>query len=523
MDTKFRVITNSLWNVAGRAVFLIVGLFLTPFMLGRLGGDAYGVMILVMSVLPFLDIFTVEIATSVGRYVTFYQARNEIDEANRYFNTSFFAALALCGIASLPIAFLTICFPRIFDVRGWERASQWTMLLGAVSFIVTAVTGPFAVGLYFRQKFRLRNIFDVTALFARTGTIVLLLSLASPSPSYVAIGMIVAALIQGAANVATAFRTLPGLHISSQLFSAKKLREVTAFSFYLMISRISVYLFLSTDYILINLLFGKKWVTVYNMGAQWVPQLRNFVMAAVFVVGPLVTILDATDERERIRSIFLRGSRALLLILCPVAFFSCALVKPFMALWVGRQLTRVSPAAIIESVKVFWVLMLPLVVNLSVSPAFTMFTAMGRVKTVALVTLVAAVSNVFLSIWFASGLGLGIVGIALGSTVCLSAKNAAFVPWYVGRLCKATARDFYRLFPGPLLASLPGTLFAVLIQYVIDIKSWLPLILVGGCCLLSYLVIVYLWCLTDQEKQELFSIWSRIRAALRRRQVLEHE
>ena len=523
MDTKLTVISNSLWNVAGRAAYFIVALFLVPFMLGRLGKDAYGVMVLAMSVLPFLDIFTGEIATSVGRYVTFYRARNEIEQANRYFNTCFFTVLALCGIASLPVAGLTMFFPSIFDVKGWETASQWTMLLGAVSFIITAATGPFAVGMYYSQKFRLRNVFDVTALLARTAAIVLLLSLASPNPSHIAIGMIVAALVQGAANVATAFRMLPGLRISSKLFSFGKFKEVSAFTFYLVISRISVFLFLSTDYILINLLFGKKWVTVYNMGAQWVPQLRNFITAAVFVIGPLVTILDASDQRERIRSIFLRGSRVLLLILCPIAFFSCALVKPFMTLWVGRQLTGISPAAIAEAVWVFRVLVFPLVVNLSVSPAFTMFPAMGRVKTVAFVTLAAAVSNVFLSIWLASGLGLGIVGIALGSTICLSAKNAAFVPWYMGRLCNARVRDFYRLFPGPVLASLPGAAFAILIQWITDINSWFALILVGAFCVVSYSVIVYFRCLTDQEKQELSSIWSRIRTALRRKQVLEHE
>ena len=113
MDVKQRVIINSVCNVAGRVVSMVVGLFLLPFMLEGLGPKAYGMIPLIMSsVLSFFDVFTAGISTSVGRFVTLNQARKETEEANRYFNTSFFAALGVL---------LAVYFTTLFI---WSRINR---------------------------------------------------------------------------------------------------------------------------------------------------------------------------------------------------------------------------------------------------------------------------------------------------------------------------------------------------------------------------------------------------------------
>jgi len=519
MDVKQRVIINSACNVAGRLVSVAVGLFLVPFMLKRLGPEAFGVIPLIMSsVLPFFDVFTTGISTSVGRYVTLHQARQETEEANRYFNTSFFAALGVCAVAVLPIVGLSHYFPSIFNVeKGWETRSQWTMLVAGLGFLITAASSPYGVGMYYRQRFDIRGAFVVTGTLMRAGTIVLLFSLIGANTVYVAVGVVVAAAVQGAAYVATAYRMLPGLRTSWSFFSRDKLRDVSAFSFFSIVSRLSIVLFVSTDYLLINWFLGQQFVTVYDLGARWVRLLRGFMGAAVFVLAPLVTILDATAQLDRIRQIFFRVTRVMLVIVCPAAIFFCVLAKPFMSLWVGG----IYPEGVEPAVRVLWVMVLPLVVNLSVLHALVMFPAMGRVRLVAFVTLGAAIANIGLSIWLAVGLRMGVLGIALGSTVCLLAKNAAFTPWYMCRLCHARVSRFYRLFLGPIAACLPGAAFGILIQYLADINTWPALFLVGLGCLLSYLPIVYLWYLNDAEKAELSAGWARVRSVLGRERAEE--
>ncbi len=521
MDVKSNVIVNAAWNVAGRFAIMLVGMFLTPFIIGGTGAKAAGIVTLIVySVLPYLEIFAGGIATSVGRYVTLHQARGETDEANRYFNTSLFTLVGLCAVASLPILLLSLYFPQIFNVeKGLGSASRWTMLLASVGFVLTAISSPFGVGLYYRQRFDLRNVFDVTASLAKAGTVVLLFSFVQPSVVYVGVGMVVAASIQALVNVVTAYRMVPGLQTSSRLFSRDKLRDVSEFSFYLVVSRVSMLLLVSTDNILINWLYGQAAVTTYNLGAVWFLQLRGFVMAAAFVLGPLVTILDATSQYDRIRAVFLRGTRLMVLILCPIVVFFCALGKPFMHAWMHRAYRGdLQPA-----VHVLWTLLLPSVITLSVMPAFTMFTAMGRVRAMALVTFAVAVANVGFSIWLAKGVGLGILGIALGTIISLFLKNTAFIPWYMCRLCNARLRDFFRVFPAPIVATFPGAAFAILIQRAVNINNWFAILGVGMVSFLSYCVVVYLWCLREEDKRELFAVWSQIRKAFSREQNVKRD
>jgi O-antigen/teichoic acid export membrane protein len=517
MDIKQRLIINSLYNVAGRGFSMLIGFFLIPFMVGKLGTERYAIIPVVMySIIPFLEIFTSGIATSVGRYVTFHQARHEIEEANRYFNTSFFMLLSMCALATLPILGLSYYFPEIFGAaQGRETNSQWTMLLAGVAFLITGVSGTFGVGMYYRERFGLRNLFYVAGLLARAGTIVLLFNLVGPNAAYVALGMVAAAVIQGVANWATAYRMLPGLRTSWRFFSREKMKDVFGFSFYLLISRISFLLFVRTDYLLINWLIAKKEVTVYSLGAYWALLLRGLAETAVYALGPLVTTLFATGQHARIRRIFLRGTRVMCLVFSPICIFLCVLGVPFMTAWVGR-VKGMHPALLREAVWVLWVMVLPLVLNLSVTPAFPMFVSTGHVRVVAFVTLAAAVANIVLSIWLAIGLHLGILGIALGSAICLTAKNAAFVPVYMCRLCNARLRDFFRVFPGPVAACLPGAAFGILIQYLTDINSWAGVILVGSACMVSYGLIVFFWCLSKEEKTELYTILSQVRGIFSR-------
>jgi len=48
VETKTRVIINSLCNVAARVIILIVALFLTPFLLDRLGKPGFGIIALII-------------------------------------------------------------------------------------------------------------------------------------------------------------------------------------------------------------------------------------------------------------------------------------------------------------------------------------------------------------------------------------------------------------------------------------------------------------------------------------------
>src|SRR5579859_6760951 len=102
---KLQAIKNvgSSWFSLG--VNILVGVFLSPFILHRLGDAAFGIWVLIFSLTGYYGIFDFGIRSSIIRYVSKYTATKDLDEVNRLINTSMFTYLCI-GAVSMVITFL---------------------------------------------------------------------------------------------------------------------------------------------------------------------------------------------------------------------------------------------------------------------------------------------------------------------------------------------------------------------------------------------------------------------------------
>ena len=88
---KGQILRNvgSSWFALG--VNVLVGIFLSPYILHRLGDVAFGLWILVFSVTGYYGLFDLGIRSSIVRYIAKYSANEEHDELNRLVNTAMFS------------------------------------------------------------------------------------------------------------------------------------------------------------------------------------------------------------------------------------------------------------------------------------------------------------------------------------------------------------------------------------------------------------------------------------------------
>src|SRR5207245_8532615 len=89
-------------------VHLAVGFFLSPFILHRLGDDAFGLWVLILSLTGYYGLFDLGIRSSIIRYVAKYAATRDYGRLARLISTSLFsygclaaALLLLTGLGSL--------------------------------------------------------------------------------------------------------------------------------------------------------------------------------------------------------------------------------------------------------------------------------------------------------------------------------------------------------------------------------------------------------------------------------------
>src|SRR3984885_1880174 len=96
---------SSSWFSLG--VSILVGIFLSPFILLRLGNTVYGAWILVFVVTSYYGLFDLGVCSSIIRYVSTYTATNDMEGLRRLTNT----AISISAPSSTCLPILSSCPP----------------------------------------------------------------------------------------------------------------------------------------------------------------------------------------------------------------------------------------------------------------------------------------------------------------------------------------------------------------------------------------------------------------------------
>src|SRR3954453_20056154 len=102
---KRQILRNvgSTWFALGLNV--VVGILLSPYILHRLGDDAFGLWILIFSATGYYGLFDLGIRSSIVRFVAKYSANDENEQLNRLVNTAIFS-YSLIGLTALVLTFI---------------------------------------------------------------------------------------------------------------------------------------------------------------------------------------------------------------------------------------------------------------------------------------------------------------------------------------------------------------------------------------------------------------------------------
>ena len=144
------------------------------------------------------------------------------------------------------------------------------------------------------------------------------------------------------------------------------------------------------------------------------------------VVPPVASQLQAEGETDRIRLLYLTGSRMTLAISVPLAIVLVALAGPLLALWVGGQYSLYAPIVVI--------LALAGVVEISHWPAKEILQGIARHRGLAPGYICAALANLGISVALVRPYGL--VGVAIGTLIPSMVLSFCYIwpyaSWVIG-------------------------------------------------------------------------------------------
>jgi len=473
MDLKIRALKNVASSWTGLAVNVAVGFFLSPFILHRLGDDAFGLWVLIFSLTGYYGLFDFGIRSSLIRYVSKFQATNDRDQLSRLINTTLFSYACLGLVLMVPTVVGSFYVARLFHVpvTSLRDARILFFIVGtslALGFPL-GVSGGILEGL---QSFYVLSLTNVVSTLLRAVLIVVALSRGFGLLT-VALITVTLPLVTSAVRAVIAQQLLP-IRYHWRYIDRQAFKQVANYGSVTFMIIVAGRLRFRTDAVIIGTFLSASAITHFSIGSRLVDYATEVVSSLAQIFTPMSSHFHATGDYERLRKIFLSGNRACALIMFPICVSLVVLGKSVIEAWVG--------ARYVSSYTVLIILLIPTTIYYAQSTSNRILFGMSLHKSLAIVVLMEGVANLVLSIALIRP--LGIVGDAIGTAIPLLCTSVFFLPRHLCRRLEVPMRTFlWSVYFCPMVLCIPMVFALVLMQHFFYAHRYPQLILnliVGG-------------------------------------------
>jgi O-antigen/teichoic acid export membrane protein len=463
---KLQIIKNIGSSWMALAVSVLVGVFLSPFILHRLGDAAFGIWVLIFSITGYYGLFDLGIRSSVVRYVSKAKANGDLAYASQVISTTLFSYTCIGAAALVVTVLLSVFVNRMFHVpQAMQLTVRWLLLMvgGAVSLgFPLGISGGVLEGL---QEFSVLNWTSIVSTVLR-GLLIVLALRHGFGLLMVAFITVILPLISSVIRTAIAWRLLP-VKVGMQYVTRTTVREMAGYSGTMMIMIISARLRFKSDSIIIGTFLTPVAITYFNIGARIVDYAGEVVDSLAQIFVPMSSHAETLGQMDRLRKIFLVGNRFCAFTAFPLCALLIILGPSIIEVWVGARYVE-------QSYPVLLILLISNTLFLAQAASGRVLLGMSQHRTWAYVTLAEGVVNIVLSA--ALVLPFGIRGDALGTALPLAFTMIFFLPQHVSKKLNIPVLTFLReAYLLPLGACLPALIALLLLKRLYVPNTYLQL------------------------------------------------
>jgi len=433
MASKKRFAINVVMNWVALATSMVVPFFLMPFVVRHLGPVAYGVWILAVSTVAYLNLLDLGLRSAIVRFVSKNTTTGNIEETQKVIEAALWFRVAIAAVVAVFSIVLAVSFPHLFKIpHDLQHAAQITVLLCALGVAIALVSGVFGAVLSGINRFDVLSSTVVAQTLARAVGVLLILrsghGLVALAYWELTIGVAVALLTCGAA-----LKIYPPCRIHFTRPDIAILKMIWSYSGKTFIIIIAVQIVFYTDNLVVGAFLSVGAVTLYSIAgslAMYSGQISTS-MGTTFI--PLASSLDASGQAKSLQKLLLRGTQAMLGLMLPIGLTLLLRGKTFIGLWMGAQYAETSGT-------VLQILLISQFFTIANSTAGQIAYGVDKHKSVAKWAAIEAVLNLGLSIVLVKTTGL--YGVAWGTSLSQALIHLIFWPRYVRRELGVAIRTF---------------------------------------------------------------------------------
>lgn len=338
-----RLARNTLYNLLGQGLPLVVGVWAIPVTFHALGAARFGLLGLAWTMLGYVGVVDLGLGRATTKFVAQYLAAGETERAS---HTGTIALLSQVGIgiaggAVLALASAALASPALGVPPALQaEAREMILMLGlAVPFVVLSA------GL--RGLLEAAHRFDVVNLIRvpTSAAVLLVPAISAPLGATLSTMVLLLLLVRVGASVASAVavrRVVPGFRWRVAPRWAA-LRPLLSYGGWISVSNVLSPLLAYLERFVLAALAGVAAVGYYTAPAEMLNRLLIIPGALSAALFPAVSA-DTGADQERLLG---RPSRFLLLALAPFVAALIVSAAPLLEVWLGRDYAARSTGAFV--------------------------------------------------------------------------------------------------------------------------------------------------------------------------------
>lgn len=489
---KHRLIFNIASNFFSIAVNLLIGVFMAPYLIKKLGIEIYGIIALVNTFPPYIQIFTNGLSNSTTKYMSISLEKGDNDDANAYFNTSINILFKfIIGLFPL-VLLLSIYTPVIFNVPvNGESESKLLVFLVLLATFVNILQAPISSVYQICHRFLQKNIILVSSKLTAFALLLFLFQNYAPEAWFVGLYQLAITIIS-VLLLSSYYRKFQNIFsFKKSLYKFEIFKEIRGLGFWNSVNDIAVLFFLMINQVLINKylgvlesgLFGPVLIlislTTLGSGA-----ISNVIMPFIY------RDIAVNKNQQLLESKLFLISKVLVYFMGLPVMIMIVFTNEILLLWLGSDFVVISFVLRCFLISLFFGGILFL-------PYSHFFRGRDKIKIPSIVNLIFGIFNIVLILIFFK-LNLGLSSVAYSFVFTFGLRGVFFNTIYLSIVGNNTFfNNFKRIFR--LVFFLMTTFYLLYLLNLSDLNFYFKIVMTS----LLYIGIIFLVGLNKNDKESL--------------------
>lgn len=333
------LLRNSLWNLSGSAIPMVVALATIPLLIGTLGVEGFGIVTLVGSIIGYFGVLDINLSAGSIKYLAEHHASGDRQRFSEtfWFGILFYGLLGTLGACAIYFS-AEYLVARFFEVSpALREATVLSFQVAGLGFALSQAQNyllvvPQALQRYDRSA-------QSEALF---GVLVNLASVAAALAGAGIVGVIVARVAVSALNVLWLIWLIRGfrLDMAPRWPRADVRRALTSFSAYAYLSKIASTLHQHADKVIVGAVGGPVALTFYTVPVTLAGRILGLTYRLSSVIYPRASALAGAGRITELRPVYLGVMRYVTYINLAALGMIVLAGDEFLQRWVGAEFVQ---------------------------------------------------------------------------------------------------------------------------------------------------------------------------------------